>query len=121
VRLGGRLAQLGERRVRNAEATGSIPVPSTNLRSLVSSLGASFGWQANYGAKVVHRSSAAAKVDSSKQTLQFFGFFIPPCRQCIHVTKGLTRRSSVLRVRARLARAWVRASGKRLAETGFSA
>jgi hypothetical protein len=27
----GRLAQLGERRVRNAEAGGSIPPPSTNL------------------------------------------------------------------------------------------
>ena len=27
----GRLAQLGERRVRNAEVRGSIPLPSTNL------------------------------------------------------------------------------------------
>jgi hypothetical protein len=30
----GRLAQLGERRVRNAEAGGSIPPPSTNLYAL---------------------------------------------------------------------------------------
>ena len=28
----GRLAQLGERGVRNAEVTGSIPVPSTTIR-----------------------------------------------------------------------------------------
>jgi hypothetical protein len=31
----GRLAQLGERRVRNAEARSSILLPSTNLRSPV--------------------------------------------------------------------------------------
>ena len=31
----GRLAQLGERRVRNAEAGGSIPPPSTNLVKLI--------------------------------------------------------------------------------------
>ncbi len=29
IESGGRLAQLGERRVRNAEVAGSIPVPST--------------------------------------------------------------------------------------------
>ena len=32
--FGGRLAQLGERRVRNAEVEGSIPLPSTNLFQL---------------------------------------------------------------------------------------
>ena len=30
MRIDGRLAQLGERRVRNAEAEGSNPLPSTN-------------------------------------------------------------------------------------------
>jgi hypothetical protein len=43
------------------EVTGSIPVWSTNLRSLQSC--GSFGWQANLLAKVVHHSCEAAKVD----------------------------------------------------------
>ena len=34
--MSGRLAQLGERCVRNAEVRGSIPLPSTNLRSMTS-------------------------------------------------------------------------------------
>ena len=40
-RESGRLAQLGERRVRNAEAGGSIPPPSTNQISNLAMTGRS--------------------------------------------------------------------------------
>jgi hypothetical protein len=48
------------------EVTGSIPVRSTNLRSLALPQGASFGWQATRRLSTVARS---AKVDGWQATL----------------------------------------------------
>ena len=57
VRVSGRLAQLGERRVRNAEVGSSSLVPSTILRSP----SASFGWQAKRVARSRRMSTEAAQ------------------------------------------------------------